>query len=220
MTNTSTHPSVKVCEHPLLQHNLSILRNKTSNSEEFRHAARRVGQFILQEATRELPVVNSIIETPICHTQTKVLSPDIPIIITPILRAGLIMSDVMIDLIPTARVYHIGCYRDEHTLKPVTYYNKLPAEMDYAHARFFLLDPMLATGGTILSALKIITDLGAIETNITFSSIISSPEGIKALTDIYSRIKIFTGAIDEKLNDDSYIVPGLGDAGDRSFGTN
>lgn len=219
MTNTYSHLAVKVCEHPLVNHHLSILRNKTSTHEQFRNAGRRVAQLILQEATRGLITTQITIETPMCQTKNRMLSPDIPIILTPILRAGLIMSDAAIDMIPTASIYHIGLYRDETTLKPIIYYNKLPSDIDYSNAQFFVLDPMLATGGTVLSALQIILKLGVAESNIHFVSILATPEGIQVLTHAHPKIHIFTGAIDEKLNQHGYIVPGLGDAGDRAFAT-
>lgn len=219
MTQPFSHPSVTVCDHPLVQHNLSIIRSHTTSQELFRIAMRRVSQFILQEATRQLPLIKTFIETPITKAETKTLSPDIPIIITPILRAGLVMSDVMMELIPSASVYHIGLYRDEETLRPVTYYNKLPSTIDYSQARIFVLDPMLATGGSVLAAIDIMCKLGVSENNITFACIIAAPEGIEVVTDARPGVKIVTGVIDECLNDKAYIVPGLGDAGDRVFGT-
>ncbi len=213
------HPSVTVCEHPLLQHNLAILRDSNTTHERFRSAVRRVSLFILQEATRNLPLTKAYVETPITKAETRILSPDIPILITPILRAGLMMSDVAMDLVPSASVYHVGLYRDEETLRPITYYNKLPSNIDYSHARIFLLDPMLATGGSGIAAIDIVSKLGVRQENIAFVSIIAAPEGIKNLTDNYPAVHIYTGAVDERLNDKAYIVPGLGDAGDRMFGT-
>jgi uracil phosphoribosyltransferase len=215
----STQSSVQVCDHPLLCHNISILRDSNTSHDRFRMAIRRVSAFILQEATRDLPLSKAFVDTPICKAETKILSPEIPIIITPILRAGLMMCDVAMDLIPSASVYHVGLYRDEETLKPITYYNKLPSNIDYSQARIFLLDPMLATGGSATAAVEIVSKLGVREENIYFVSIISAPEGIEALNNRYPGVKIFTGALDERLNDKAYIVPGLGDAGDRMFGT-
>lgn len=213
------HASVTVCNHPLLQHNLAILRDSNTSHERFRSAVRRVSMFILQDATQDLPLTKSFVETPITKAETRILSPDVPILITPILRAGLMMCDVAMDLLPSASVYHVGLYRDEETLKPITYYNKLPSNVDYSQARIFLLDPMLATGGSAVAAVEIISKLGVQQENIYFVSIISAPEGIKNLTDHYPGVRIFTGAVDERLNDKAYIVPGLGDAGDRMFGT-
>lgn len=215
----SIHPAVTLCEHPLLQHNLSILRDSNTSHERFRNAVRRVSSFLLQEATRNLPLTKSYVETPISKAETKILSPEIPIIITPILRAGLMICDVAMELIPSASVYHVGLYRDEETLRPITYYNKLPSNIDYSQARIFLLDPMLATGGSAVAAVDIVNRLGVQQSNISFVCILSAPEGIENLTSRYPEIKIFTAAVDERLNDKAYIVPGLGDAGDRMFGT-
>lgn len=219
MSLQHVHSAVQVCDHPLLQHNISILRDSNTSHERFRSAVRRVSQFILQEATRGLPLAKAYVETPISKAETRILSPEIPIIITPILRAGLMMCDVAIDLIPSASVYHVGLYRDEETLKPITYYNKLPSTIDYSQAKIFLLDPMLATGGSAVAAVEIISKLGVQQSNINFVCIISAPEGIENLISHYPDIKIYTGAVDERLNDKAYIVPGLGDAGDRTFGT-
>ncbi len=219
MALQSTHLPVTVCDHPLLQHNISILRDANTSHERFRNTVRRVSMFILQEATRDLPLCKAYIETPVSKAETRILSSETPIIITPILRAGLMMSDVAMDLIPSASVYHVGLYRDEETLRPITYYNKLPSTIDYSQARIFLLDPMLATGGSAIAAVDIVSKLGVQLSNIYFVCIISAPEGIQNLTTQYPGIKIYTGAVDERLNDKAYIVPGLGDAGDRMFGT-
>jgi uracil phosphoribosyltransferase len=129
------------------------------------------------------------------------------------------LADVAMDVLPSASVYHIGLYRDEETLKPVTYYNKLPSNLDYSHARIFLLDPMLATGGSAVAAAEIIQKLGVKPENITFVCVIAAPEGIENLTKNFPGVKIYTGSVDERLNEKAYIVPGLGDAGDRTFGT-
>lgn len=216
---TSVYPTVTVCDHPLVQHNLSILRDKATSNELFRMAMSRIGGFVFQEAARDLPLTKTIVETPLCKTEASILSPEVPIIISPILRAGLMLADVAIQLLPSASVYHIGLYRDEETLKPVTYYNKLPSNLDYGSARIFLLDPMLATGGSAVAAVDIIQQLGVKPENIRFISVISAPEGIKHLSGSYPGIRIFTGSVDERLNEKAYIVPGLGDAGDRTFGT-
>ncbi len=217
--SATTHPAVTVCNHPLVSHNLSILRDKNTSTELFRSAMARLGKFILMEATEDLPTSKAIIETPLTKAECNVLSPEVPILIAPILRAGLILSEVALDIVPTASVYHIGLYRDEETFKPVTYYNKLPSTIDYSVARIFVLDPMLATGGSAVAAVDIIKKLGTDAANICFVSIISAPEGIKHLTEQHPGIRIFTGSVDERLNDKAYIVPGLGDAGDRTFGT-
>jgi uracil phosphoribosyltransferase len=210
---------VTVCEHPLIQHNLSIIRDKQSNHEMFRIGIRKIAQYVLHEATRSLPLSEVMIQTPLTDCIAKKISSDIPIIVIPILRAGLMMCDAAIDMIPSARIYHVGLYRDEKTLQPVTYYNKLPAELHYENAHIIILDPMLATGGSISCAIEMIKKLGAQEHNIQIASIISAPEGIKSITTQYPKIKIYTGAMDHCLNEKAYIVPGLGDAGDRAFGT-
>lgn len=217
--STAVHPAVTVCNHPLVEHNLSILRDKNTSTEQFRATMTRLGKFIFMSATTDLPTTRTIVETPLTKAECKVLSPEVPILIAPILRAGLILSELAIDIVPSASVYHIGLYRDEETFKPVTYYNKLPSTIDYSVARIFVLDPMLATGGSAVAAVDIIKKLGTKVENITFVSIISAPEGIKHLTEQHPGIRIYTGSVDERLNDKAYIVPGLGDAGDRTFGT-
>lgn len=216
---TAVHPAVTVCDHPLVQHNLSVLRDKNTPTELFRAAMNKVGLFLFQAASADLPLAKTIVETPLCKTETQILSPDVPIIIVPILRAGLILSEVAIQVLPTASVYHIGLYRDEETFKPVTYYNKLPSNVDYGKARIFVVDPMLATGGSAVAAVNIIKQLGTDVANIRFVCTIAAPEGIEHLTGQHPGIRIFTGSVDERLNDRAYIVPGLGDAGDRTFGT-
>ena len=166
-----------------------------------------------------MPVSKSLTDTPVGKAETCVLSPGIPLLITPILRAGLMMCDAALDLLPMASVYHVGLYRDEETLRPITYYNKLPSTIDYGQARVFVLDPMLATGGSAVAALDIISKLGVSESHIYFVCLIAAPEGIANLTQHYPQVQIYTAAVDERLNDKAYIVPGLGDAGDRTFGT-
>ncbi|HEY9745094.1 MAG TPA: uracil phosphoribosyltransferase [Oculatellaceae cyanobacterium] len=216
---TLTHPAVTVSTHPLVQHNLSILRDKNTSTEQFRTTMSRVGRLVFMEATKDLPLAKTIIETPLTKAECKVLPPDIPILIAPILRAGLILSEVAIDLLPTASVYHIGLYRNEETFKPVTYYNKLPSTIDYSTARIFVVDPMLATGGSAVAAVDIMKKLGTLPENIRLVSIIAAPEGIEHLSQQHPGVRIYTAAVDERLNDRAYIVPGLGDAGDRTFGT-
>ncbi len=219
MGTTAIHPSVTVCNHPLVQHNISILRDKSTSTELFRLALKRVGWFIFQEAAKDLPLTKTILETPICKTEANILSPNVPIIVAPILRAGLILGEIATEVMPSASVYHIGLYRDEETFTPVTYYNKLPSHIDYASARIFVLDPMLATGGSAVAAVDIIKKLGVRVENIRFVSILAAPEGIENLTNCHAGLRIFTGTVDDRLNDKAYIIPGLGDAGDRAFGT-
>ncbi len=216
---TAIHPSVTLCNHPLVQHHLSILRDKNTSNELFRNAMARIGRVLMEEATRKLPLASVIVETPVSKTECKRLDPSVPIIISPILRAGLMLSDIALDVLPTASVYHIGLYRDEETLKPVTYYNKLPSNINYSIARIFVLDPMLATGGSAVAAIDIIKKLGVKPEHLFFVCTIAAPEGIQRLLEAHPGIQIFAGAVDERLNDKAYIVPGLGDAGDRTFGT-
>lgn len=219
MASSALHPHVTCCRHPLLQHNLAILRDSNTAHERFRNAIRKVSLFVLYEATRDLPLTKAYVDTPVAKAEAQILAPDIPVILTPILRAGLIMAEVALELLPGASVYHVGLYRDEATLKPVTYYNKLPSTIDYSQARIFVLDPMLATGGSAVAAVDIIRQLGVREENMTFACVIAAPEGIANLTRHYPNVRIVAGAIDDGLNDKAYIVPGLGDAGDRTFGT-
>ncbi len=210
---------VYISQHPLVQHNLTTLRDKGTDNETFRNAMRRVGRFVFHDAAANLPLSNTIVETPICKTEAQILSPEVPIIVAPILRAALMLGDVAQEVLPTASVYHIGLYRDEETLKPVTYYNKLPSTIDYKRAQIFLLDPMLATGGSAIAAVDIIKGFGTLTENIRFLSVLSAPEGIENLSKHHPGIQIYTAAVDKELNDKAYIVPGLGDAGDRAFGT-
>ncbi len=216
---TAIHPSVTICDHPLVQHHLSILRDKETSNELFRNAMARIGRVLMEEATRTLPLADVIVETPVSKAKCQILDPSVPIIISPILRAGLMLSDIALDVLPTASVYHIGLYRDEETLKPVTYYNKLPSNIDYSVARIFVLDPMLATGGSAVAAIDIIKKLGVKPENLFFVCTIAAPEGVQTLVEAHPGVRVFAGSVDERLNDKAYIVPGLGDAGDRTFGT-
>ncbi|MBB6215623.1 uracil phosphoribosyltransferase [Anaerosolibacter carboniphilus] len=206
--------NVFVMDHPLIQHKLTLIRDKETGSKEFREAIKEIAMLMGYEATRNLPLQEIEIETPICKTKTKVLAGR-KLGIVPILRAGLGMVDGMLNLIPAAKVGHIGLYRDPETLEPVEYYCKLPADV---HERdLIVLDPMLATGGSAKAAIQFIKDRGA--TSIKFMCLIASPEGIKVISEAHPDVEIYVAAVDEKLNDHAYIVPGLGDAGDRLFGT-
>jgi uracil phosphoribosyltransferase len=206
--------NVFVMDHPLIQHKLTLIRDKETGSKEFREAIKEIAMLMGYEATRSLPLQEIEIETPICKTKTKVLAGR-KLGIVPILRAGLGMVDGMLNLIPAAKVGHVGLYRDPETLEPVEYYCKLPVDI---HERdLIVLDPMLATGGSAKAAIQFIKDRGA--TSIKFMCLIASPEGIKAISEAHPDVEIYVAAIDEKLNDHAYIVPGLGDAGDRLFGT-
>ena len=200
--------------HPLIQHKIGYIRRKETGTKDFRQTIGEIAMLICYEATRNLPLEEVQIETPICKTTVKELKGK-KLAIVPILRAGLGMVDGMLNLIPAAKVGHIGLYRDPETLKPVEYYCKLPA--DCAEREIFVVDPMLATGGSSSAAITMLKERGC--KNIHFMCIIAAPEGIKAMEEAHPDVDIYVGALDEKLNEHGYIVPGLGDAGDRIFGT-
>lgn len=205
-----------VLDHPLIQHKLSILRDKNTGSKDFRELVEEIAMLMAYEATRSITIEEVEIETPLQTTKAKViLGKKIGLI--PILRAGLGMVDGILHLVPTARVGHIGIYRDHVTLEPVEYYCKLPE--DLSDRDLLILDPMLATGGSAVFAVEYLVKQGSKPENIKYLCLLAAPEGIKKLQDAYPQLHIFTAAIDEKLNDKGYILPGLGDAGDRLFGT-
>ena len=205
---------VTVVDHPMVQHKLSKLRNKDTSSKDFRALVRELALFEGYEATRDLALEDVEVETPICKTTCKQVSGK-KMVIVPILRAGLGMVDGMLNLIPAAKVGHIGMYRNEETLVPVEYYCKLPNDIN--EREVFVLDPMLATGGSACDAIGQIKKRGA--KHIKFIGLVAAPQGLKALHEAHPDVDIYVGALDEKLNDNGYIVPGLGDAGDRIFGT-
>lgn len=204
----------QVVEHPLIQHKLSILRRKEASTKEFRELVDEIGMLMAYEVSRDLPLEDVEIETPVQKTTVKQIAGK-KLAIVPILRAGIGMVDGILKLIPAARVGHIGMYRDEETLKPVEYLVKLPT--DIAERQIFLVDPMLATGGSAILAVDSLKKRQA--TNIKFVCLVAAPEGVKALQEAHPDIEIYVAALDEKLNEHGYIVPGLGDAGDRLFGT-
>lgn len=205
---------VVIMDHPLIQHKIGYIRRKDTGTKDFRQTIGEIAMLICYEATRELQLSEVTVETPICKTTVKELKGK-KMAIVPILRAGLGMVDGMLSLIPAAKVGHIGLYRDPETLNPVEYYCKLPA--DSAEREVFVVDPMLATGGSSVAAIQMLKDKGC--KNIHFMCIIAAPEGIKKMQDAHPDVDMYIGALDEKLNDHGYIVPGLGDAGDRIFGT-
>lgn len=208
------YENVTITNHPLIQHKLTIMRKTTTASNEFRALVSEIATLMCYEATRDLPLKEIEIETPICKTTKNILSGK-KLAFVPILRAGLGMVDGVLSLVPSARVGHIGLYRDPETLKPVEYYCKLPADI---HEReVIVLDPMLATGGSAIDAISQIKKRGP--KSIKFMGIIGAPEGLEALCKAHPDVHIYLAALDEKLNDHGYIVPGLGDAGDRIFGT-
>ncbi|MDH8678546.1 uracil phosphoribosyltransferase [Fusibacter bizertensis] len=200
--------------HPLIQHKLSLIRDKNTGSKEFRELVKEVSMLLAFEVTRDLSLEDVEIETPICKMTTKMLSGR-KLGIIPILRAGLGMVDGFLNLLPAAKVGHIGLYRDPETLKPVEYYCKLPTDIN--ERDLIVVDPMLATGGSASAAIEFLKDRGA--TSIKLVCLIGCPEGIAAVQDAHPDVNIYIAKIDEKLNDHAYIVPGLGDAGDRLFGT-
>ncbi len=200
--------------HPLIQHKLAILRSKKTGVKEFRELVGEIAGLMCYEATRNLPTEEVMVQTPVATAKCYKLSGK-KLAIIPILRAGLGMVDAMLDLIPSAKVGHIGLYRDPETHQPVEYYCKLPE--DIGKRRVFVVDPMLATGGSAIAAIEFLKKHGC--KNITMMNIIGCPEGVKAVQEAHPDVDIYVAAIDEKLNEHAYIVPGLGDAGDRIFGT-
>ena len=206
--------SVHVLNHPLIQHKLAILRNKNTSVKEFRELISEIAGLMCYEATRNLPTEEVLVETPITTAKCRVLAGK-KLAIVPILRAGLGMVDAMVDLIPSAKIGHIGLYRDPETHKPVEYYCKLPD--DIANRQVYVVDPMLATGGSAVAAIDFLKQHGC--KNIIMMNVIGCPEGVAAVQKAHPDVDIYIAALDEKLNDHAYIVPGLGDAGDRIFGT-
>ena len=205
---------VVVLDHPLIQHKLAILRSKNTSVKEFRELISEISGLMCYEATRDLPTKEVDVQTPVAVAKCRRLAGK-KLAIIPILRAGLGMVDAMVDLIPSAKIGHIGLYRDPETHMPVEYYCKLPE--DIGNRRVFVVDPMLATGGSAVAAIDFLKQHGC--QNIVMMNIIGAPEGVKMVQDAHPDVDIYLAALDEKLNDHAYIVPGLGDAGDRIFGT-
>lgn len=205
---------VVIMDHPLIQHKIGYIRRTDTGTKDFRQTISEIAMLICYEATRDLPLADVEIETPICKATVKELKGK-KMAVVPILRAGLGMVDGMLTLIPAAKVGHIGLYRDPETHEPVEYYCKLPA--DCQEREVFVVDPMLATGGSCVAAIQMLKDKGC--KNIHFMCIIAAPEGLERLKAAHPDVDIYIGALDEKLNERAYIVPGLGDAGDRIFGT-
>ncbi len=206
--------NVHVFDHPLIQHKLTYIRDVNTGTKEFRELVDEVATLMAYEITRDLQLQEIEIETPIGPAKSSVIAGK-KLGIIPILRAGLGMVEGILELIPAARVGHVGLYRDPETLKPVEYYVKLPN--DVAERRLIVVDPMLATGGSAVEAINSIKKRGA--KNITFMCLVAAPEGVEVLTEAHPDVDVYIAAMDEKLNEDGYIVPGLGDAGDRLFGT-
>ena len=206
--------NVYVPNHPLIAHKLTILRDKNTSVKDFRELVTEIGMLLTYEATRDLPLTTTEIETPIC----KMIAPTLKgkkFAVVPILRAGLGLVDGVLRMVPAARVGHLGMYRDEDTKEPVQYFCKMPK--DIADRDVIIVDPMLATGGSAEAAITIMKEYGC--KNIKLMVLIAAPEGIKVVQDAHPDVDIYCGSVDEKLNENCYIVPGLGDAGDRIFGT-
>ncbi len=206
--------TVHIFDHPLIQHKLAVLRNKETPVKEFRELVSEISGLMCYEATRNLPTVEVEVETPVAVAKCRMLSGK-KLAIVPILRAGLGMVDAMVDLIPSAKIGHIGLYRDPETHLPVEYYCKLPEDIE--NRQVFLVDPMLATGGSAVASIDFLKARGC--KHIIMMNIIGCPEGIQAVNEAHPDVDIYMAACDERLNDHAYIVPGLGDAGDRIFGT-
>ncbi|XVJ52276.1 MAG: uracil phosphoribosyltransferase [Vampirovibrio sp.] len=206
--------------HTVVSHALATIRNTSSPPSLFRLALRQIGHVLMTYATASLPSVEISVQTPLTQSPAWVRDPEVPLLIVPILRAGLAWADLALEWLPEAQVFHLGMARNEESLEPFTYYNKLlnhPVALEKAHA--FVLDPMLATGGSAIESIKVLKAKGIPEHQITFVCLLASPEGIRALHDALPQVRIITAGIDSYLNEQGYIVPGLGDAGDRTFGT-
>ena len=205
---------VVVMDHPLIQHKIGYIRRTDTGTKDFRQTIAEIANLICYEATRDLKLRDVEIQTPICKTNVKELAGK-KLAIVPILRAGLGMVDGVLELVPAAKVGHIGLYRDPETLEPVEYYCKLPKDCD--EREVFVVDPMLATGGSSVAAIQMLKDKGV--KRIHFMCIIAAPEGVKRMQEAHPDVDVIVGALDDHLNEHGYIVPGLGDAGDRIFGT-
>ena len=203
-----------IMDHPLVAHKLTILRDKNTSVKDFREIVSEIGMLITYEATRDLPLTTKEVETPICKTVAPTLKGK-KFAVVPILRAGLGLVDGVLRMVPSARVGHIGLYRDEKTLEPVKYFCKMPK--DVCDRDVLIVDPMLATGGSADAAIGFMKEYGC--TNIKLMVLLAAPEGIERIQEKHPDVEIYCGAVDERLNENGYIVPGLGDAGDRIFGT-
>lgn len=205
---------VNILDHPLIQHKLTQIRQKDTSTTQFRQMINEIGGLMVYEITRDLPLEQIEIETPVAKTKANVIAGK-KMVVVPILRAGLGMVDGILQMIPSARIGHIGIFRDEETLQPVEYFAKFPEELDQRD--IFIVDPMLATGGSAIAAINSIKQRGA--KNIKLVCLVGAPEGVKAINEAHPDVTVYLASLDEKLNEKGYIVPGLGDAGDRLFGT-
>ena len=205
---------VNILDHPLIQHKLTQIRQKDTSTTQFRQIINEIGGLMVYEITRDLPLEQIEIETPVAKTKANVIAGK-KMVVVPILRAGLGMVDGILQMIPSARIGHIGIFRDEETLQPVEYFAKFPDGLDQRD--IFIVDPMLATGGSAIAAINSIKERGA--KNIKLVCLVGAPEGVKAINDAHPDVTVYLASLDEKLNEKGYIVPGLGDAGDSIFGT-
>jgi len=211
---------VKIISNPVVLLNLCTMRDKDTDSQWVRIVTRKITRCLLYEASKDLPLVEKEVTTPLATFKTQTIDPNIELIISPILRAGLIFTDEAIDILPQATIRHLGMYRDEKTLKPVWYYNKVPAEIQNPENFYvYITDPMLATGNSLLAAVELYVNKGIPQKNIKCVCIIAAPQGIENIQNNYPDVEIITASVDDHLNEKGYIVPGLGDAGDRIFNT-
>lgn len=214
------HDKIRVINHPVILQNLCRMRDKDSDCQTVRIATRKITRILLYEAAKNLPLIEQEISTPLETYNALTINPDINIIISPILRAGLIFTDEAIDILPQACIRHIGMYRDEKTLKPIWYYNKVPMEaVEPEKFYIYITDPMLATGNSLLEAINLYASKGIPQEQIKVISIIAAPEGIKNIQNKFPDVEIITASLDRTLNEKGYILPGMGDAGDRIFNT-
>ena len=205
---------VNILDHPLIQHKLTQIRQKDTSTTQFRQMINEIGGLMVYEITRDLPLEHIEIETPVAKTKANVIAGK-KMVVVPILRAGLGMVDGILQMIPSARIGHIGIFRDEETLQPVEYFAKFPDGL--GQRDIFIVDPMLATGGSAIAAINSVKQRGA--KNIKLVCLVGAPEGVKAINEVHPDVTVYLASLDEKLNKKGYIVPGLGDAGDRIFGT-
>lgn len=206
---------VNVIDHPLIQHKLTMMRKKTTGTKDFRELLEEISMLMTYEITRDFPLKDVEIETPVAKCVGKELADTRKVCVVPILRAGLGLQSGVVNMIPAAKIGHIGLYRDPETLKPVEYYCKMPS--DIAERTMLVVDPMLATGGSAVAAITMLKEKGA--KKLILMCLVAAPEGVKVINDEHPDVPVYVAAVDEKLNEHGYIVPGLGDAGDRIFGT-